>query len=260
LLYGDTNSTLAGALAAVKLNIPLAHVEAGLRSFNMKMPEEINRILTDRVSDLLFCPTDAAVTNLNNEAVNKSGTIIRTGDIMADTLNFFKIKAKKPKGISQINDYVLCTIHRAENTDDPTRLKNIIQGLNNLHKEHPVILPVHPRTKNAIKKQKIELRVHTIPPVSYLEMLWLLSKSKLVITDSGGLQKEAYLMNKMCITLRQQTEWVELVSAGVNILSSTQSEEIVSLAKTNFAKTVSTPTSLYGDGNTAVQIVSNLNF
>ena len=259
LVYGDTNSTLAGALAAAKMHIPVAHIEAGLRSFNMQMPEEINRILTDRVSDILFCPTDAAMHNLRDEGIDRGDvSIIRTGDVMADTLAFFKSRATKPDGLGDIGDFILCTCHRAENTDDPNRLGEIVAALNALHDQYPVVLPLHPRTRQAIEKQGLALNVHILPPVGYFEMLWLLSRCGLVMTDSGGLQKEAYLMEKMCLTLRDQTEWVELVDSGVNVLAGTQNDTIISLAETYFGQTAFTPKPLYGNGRSAEKIAATL--
>lgn len=258
LVYGDTNSTLAGALAAAKIHIPIAHVEAGLRSFNMKMPEEINRTLTDRLSDVLFCPTDTAVSNLMSEGINKTSSIIRTGDVMADTLTFFQNKAIPPAAIRKIDNFILCTCHRPENTDNPQRLENIVNALNTLQKQVDVVIPLHPRTKNSLKKYGLNLNVHTLPPVGYFQMLWMLQNCKLVMTDSGGLQKEAYLMNKFCVTLRDQTEWIELVEHGVNKLSGAKTEEIVMLANSYFGTWASTLEPLYGKGDTAQKIVSNL--
>lgn len=259
LVYGDTNSTLAGALAASKINIPIAHIEAGLRSFNMKMPEEINRVLTDHLSDTLFCPTDAAVKNLNAEGIKSTDvSIIRTGDLMTDSIMFFKDKALKPKKLSVMNNFILCTFHRAENTDDPNRLKKIINALNSLHKDIPIVLPMHPRTKNVIAKHGFDLYVKILPPVSYFEMLWLLNNCGLVLTDSGGLQKEAYMSGKICLTLRNETEWVELIQSGVNFLTGSDTNKIILLAKTYFGQSVSTPKSFYGNGDAASQIVSTI--
>lgn len=255
LVYGDTNSTLAGALAAVKLHIPLAHIEAGLRSFNMSMPEEVNRILTDRISTILLCPTDTAVGNLKTE--NVPGRVVKTGDVMADTLAFFKPKAVKPDGVPDA-DFILCTCHRAENTDDPDRMAQIVSALNTLHQDIPVILPLHPRTRKTIARLGLELNVNTLPPVGYFEMLWLLTHCGLVLTDSGGLQKEAYLMNTFCITLRDETEWVELVNSGVNALAGADADKIISLAKTHMGQVARTDTPLYGNGAAAQEIASEI--
>ena len=222
LVYGDTNSTLAGALAAAKLHIPVIHVEAGLRSFNMEMPEEINRILTDRISNALFCPTDTAVNNLMREGFdNMPVQIIKNGDVMQDAAIYYADKAQLKSDIIRkagLNKFVLATIHRQENTDNPENLKNIIEGLNAIHKEIPVVVPMHPRTRN-ILAQNYQLPDFTIiDPVGYFDMIMLLKSCEMVITDSGGVQKEAFFFAKHCITLREQTEWVELVDKGYNLL------------------------------------------
>ena len=222
LVYGDTNSTLAGALAAAKLHIPVIHVEAGLRSFNMEMPEEINRILTDRISNALFCPTDTAVNNLMREGFdNMPIQIIKNGDVMQDAAMYYADKAQLKSDIIRkagLNKFVLATIHRQENTDNPENLKNIIEGLNAIHKEIPVVVPMHPRTRN-ILAQNYQLPDFTIiDPVGYFDMIMLLKSCEMVITDSGGVQKEAFFFAKHCITLRVQTEWVELVDKGFNFL------------------------------------------
>lgn len=222
LVYGDTNSTLAGALAAAKLHIPVIHVEAGLRSFNMEMPEEINRILTDRISNALFCPTDTAVNNLMREGFdNMPVQIIKNGDVMQDAAMYYADKAQLKSDIIRkagLNKFVLATIHRQENTDNPENLKNIIEGLNAIHKEIPVVVPMHPRTRN-ILAQNYQLPDFTIiDPVGYFDMIMLLKSCEMVITDSGGVQKEAFFFAKHCITLREQTEWVELVDKGFNFL------------------------------------------
>lgn len=229
LVYGDTNSTLAGALAASKLHIKVAHVEAGLRSYNMKMPEEINRILTDRISSLLLCPSDNAISNLKKEGFdNFPAKIYNVGDVMYDTTLHFSKIAKAPQfGLPEI--FILATIHRAENTDDLNRLKEIFTAFNSISKETPIILPIHPRTKAILEREEIEISesVHFVDPVGYLEMLYLLNKCKLVFTDSGGLQKEAYFSKKYCITFRDETEWVELVENGVNTLVGASSTRII---------------------------------
>ncbi|HFU75887.1 MAG TPA: UDP-N-acetylglucosamine 2-epimerase (non-hydrolyzing), partial [Arcobacter sp.] len=193
MVYGDTNSTLAGAIVASKLHIKLAHIEAGLRSFNMQMPEEVNRILTDRVSDILFCPTTTAIENLKKEGFeNFECKIVNSGDVMYDGALFYKNLAAKPD-IEIKNNYILCTIHRAENTDNEDRLKEIFEALNEIAKEMQIILPLHPRTKQKIKNLSLSLdNITIIDPVGYLEMVWLIDNCTLVMTDSGGLQKEAY--------------------------------------------------------------------
>jgi len=222
LVYGDTNSTLAGALAAAKLHVPVAHVEAGLRSFNRKMPEEINRILSDHVSSLLFCPTRLSVENLKNEGIVSGVQMV--GDVMMDaTLAAMKIAQTKSHILEKLSlcdgEYSLATIHRAENTDDPRQLAAVMRYLEDKARERPVILPLHPRTKAALAREGITpLRVRIIEPVGYLDMQRLLGASAEVFTDSGGLQKEAYFHRKRCTTLRDQTEWVETIENGWNRL------------------------------------------
>lgn len=217
VVYGDTNSTLAGALAAKKLNLKVVHIEAGLRSFNLKMPEEVNRILTDRISDLLICPTNTAVKNLQNEGYENIGSkIVKCGDIMQDAVKFYsKMAIKKSSIISDLNlknnNFVLATIHRQENTDSEENLKEIFEGLELISKKEKVVLPLHPRTKLALEKSNLNYNIHFINPVGYFDMLALLKNCKLVITDSGGLQKEAFFNEKYCIIVREETEWVELV-------------------------------------------------
>lgn len=260
LVYGDTNSTLAGAIVASKLHIKLAHVEAGLRSFNMKMPEEINRILTDRVSNILFCPTDTAVENLKNEGYNNLDCkIIKSGDVMQDGAQFYKTLAKKPQFKIE-SDYVLTTIHRAENTDDTSRLANIFDALNEIAKDKQVILPLHPRTNKILQKLQINTDNLTIvSPVGYLEMVWLIDNSTLVMTDSGGLQKEAYFFKKACITLRDETEWVELVKHGYNILVGAKKEKIINAYKKSTKFTdKGDESNLYGSGNASKNIINTL--
>jgi len=222
IVYGDTNSTLAGALAAAKLNIPLAHVEAGLRSYRMDMPEEINRLVTDHLSTLLFCPTHNAVENLRKEGIVKG--VYNTGDIMYDTLLHFIKKAQKSSGVMrklnlERGKYFLITVHRAENTDSMARLKKITRIINSL--DHMVIFPVHPRTAKALRRlscRKFNARVKLIEPVGYFDMLVLEANAKVILTDSGGVQREAYFLNVPCITLRKETEWGETVKSGFNCL------------------------------------------
>ncbi|MDO9137773.1 MAG: UDP-N-acetylglucosamine 2-epimerase (non-hydrolyzing) [Lutibacter sp.] len=220
VVYGDTNSTLAGALAAKKMNIKIVHVEAGLRSFNMKMPEEINRILTDRISDLLLCPTETAIENLQKEGYkNLPAKMVKCGDIMKDAVEFYgKMAEEKSSIISNLslvpNEFVLATIHRQENTDDLEQLKEIFEGLALLSKEKQVVVPLHPRTKAILEEHHLTYDLKIIDPVGYFDMLNLLKKCNLVVTDSGGLQKEAFFNKKHCIIAREETEWVELVSNG----------------------------------------------
>lgn len=262
LVYGDTNSTIAGALAAKKLHIKVAHVEAGLRSFNMDMPEEINRILTDRISDILFCPTETAVNNLKKEGYeNINCRIIRNGDVMQDAALFYAGRAVRPKADIP-EDFVLCTVHRAENTDDPERLRNIFSALEEMSKTCRVVLPLHPRTKgklSAIGYDTNNSHILFIEPVGYLEMVWMLKHCRLVMTDSGGLQKEAYFFDKYCITLRDETEWVELVKYGYNFLAGDDKGKIISLYNHISDKNnIEQKTPLYGNGNAGDLIVETL--
>lgn len=260
MLYGDTNSTLAGALAAVKLHIPIAHIEAGLRSFNMNMPEEVNRILTDQVSDILFCPTQAAIDNLDSEGFSqKQVDIFNVGDVMQDAALHFAEEAVKPANISFPQKFILATLHRAENTDDPTRLSGIVEALNEIHHSlAPVVLPIHPRTKALLEKNMLSFDVQMIEPVGYLEMLWLLKHADLVVTDSGGVQKEAFFFAKPCVTMRDQTEWVELVECGANILAGAEAKRIVNSVEQMMGKTINDPHSLYGGGNACSNIINKL--
>ncbi len=264
LVYGDTNSTLAGAIAASKMHIKIAHVEAGLRSFNMFMPEEINRILTDRVSTLLFCPTDTAVKNLLNEGFNsnKYCKIIRNGDVMLDGALYYRKVAKKPGSIGlDLKNYILCTIHRAENTDNYENLANIISAINKISQNHSIILPVHPRTRKLLKSHNIKIlnQINIIDPVGYLEMIYLLDNCYFVMTDSGGLQKEAFFFKKPCITLREETEWTELVDNGFNILVGSDYNRILNAVNNiNKLKNRNYSIDLYGNGNASELIVTEL--
>ncbi|MBA4853955.1 non-hydrolyzing UDP-N-acetylglucosamine 2-epimerase [Emticicia sp. BO119] len=264
LVYGDTNSTLAGALAAKKLCIPVIHVEAGLRSFEMKMPEEINRIITDRISDILFCPTKIAYENLQREGFNNFPCkIVESGDVMFDAALFYAEHASKKSNIIKylnINQpFILSTIHRAENTDSIIRLENIVNSLNEISLTCPIILPIHPRTKKIIQRSGLNMNFTVIEPVGYFDMIELLKHCKLVMTDSGGLQKEAYYFQKNCITLRDQTEWKELVDNGYNICVGTNKERILyafhyMLNTNNYFNTT-----LYGQGDAGNKIVDFLN-
>ncbi|GAC1467027.1 MAG: UDP-N-acetylglucosamine 2-epimerase (non-hydrolyzing) [Chamaesiphon sp.] len=269
LVYGDTNSTLAGALAAVKLHIPVAHVEAGLRSHNRRMPEEINRVLTDHISELLFTPTQAAVENLKSEGISQP-KIHLVGDVMYDAALSYGCQAQfhsrileelelKPKG------YILATIHRAENTDDSMRLRAIFEGLMQVADEVPVVLPLHPRTRKVLEEQKllVEAACHLqiINPVGYLNMVMLEKNARAIVTDSGGVQKEAFFYRVPCITLREETEWVELVELGWNKLVPPLNARMVSRTlldnlKAETEKTV--PDGLYGEGKAAERIVGLL--
>ncbi len=262
LVYGDTNSTLAGALAAKKLHIPVAHVEAGLRSFNMDMPEEVNRIVTDRISSVLYAPTTAAINNLKNEGYDNFNINIQlVGDVMQDAAYFYSGKAATKSTIISnlnLNDFVLCTLHRAENTDDPGRLQELVKGINALNKEISVVLPLHPRTAAIIKKLGITLEAIVIDPVGYFDMMSLLKHCKLVITDSGGLQKEAYFFAKNCVTMREQTEWIELVENGVNVLVGSSAHALVTQSRLMLARQSDFSKDLYGGGKAGMTIVSHL--
>ena len=229
LVYGDTNSTLAGALAAAKLHIPVAHVEAGLRSFDRSMPEEVNRVLTDHASDLLFVPTGNGVSNLAHEGIEKG--VYRVGDVMVDALFFNQELAGRSDILQQLDldagSYYLATVHRASNTDDEQNLRSIMAAFAAL--ERPVILPAHPRTRKYLEKYEIrtEENIRLIEPLPYLDMLRLMSQATAVLTDSGGVQKEAYILKVPCITLRENTEWIETVEDGWNLLAGADAGRII---------------------------------
>jgi UDP-N-acetylglucosamine 2-epimerase (non-hydrolysing) len=234
LVFGDTNTTLAGALAAAKLHIPVAHVEAGLRSFDRRMPEEVNRIVTDHCSTLLFCPTRTAVNNLRKEGISQG--VHLTGDVMVDILEDCLAIAERSSRILTIlklscGGYLLSTLHRAENTDDPTRLASIVKALVIIARDIPVVFPCHPRTEARLKDtglmDRLRGTVTVIPPVGYLDMLVLEKNARKILTDSGGVQKEACLLKVPCITLRDSTEWVETVKAGWNVLVGADTEKIL---------------------------------
>lgn len=256
IVYGDTNSTLAGALCASKMLIPVAHIEAGLRSFNMAMPEEQNRILSDHISKYLFVPTETAEENLHNEGIIKN--VYNVGDVMYDAiLNFSKIADSKSDIMEKLNltskNFVLATIHRAENTNDVNKLSNIIKALNLSGKN--IILPLHPRTRKYIKDYNIKIgsNISVIEPVGYLEMISLEMHCEKIVTDSGGVQKEAFFMSKPCITMREQTEWVETVKNGWNIIVGTDTNKIVDEIQ-NFKPTAEKK-DIFGDGHSAEKIV-----
>lgn len=263
LTYGDTNSTLAGALAAKKLKIKLAHVEAGLRSFDMTMPEELNRILTDRISDFLFCPTQVAVKNLEKEGFDEFDCkVILAGDIMYDSaLYALKQETESSEFVQatiEKGNFILCTFHRAENTDDLNKLSRLVAGLNKVNQKYRLLIPLHPRSKALIKKAGIRLDAEIIEPLGYAAMLKLLKASDLLITDSGGLQKEAYFVQKKCLTLRDHTEWVELLDIGVNELCPIEEDSIFNKVEHMLAKEVSFSKNLYGDGDAAGKIIKGL--
>jgi UDP-GlcNAc3NAcA epimerase len=267
LIYGDTNSTLAGALAAKKLGLRLAHVEAGLRSFNLSMAEEQNRLLADRLSDILFCPTQTAVANLKNEGIGASPygeRVFNVGDVMYDALLFYSdIAVQKSLVLKkmdlQAREYVLTTIHRAENTDMPDRLQNIMIALQKIAKHTAVVLPIHPRTRKILTNWEAPVSgIKIIDPVSYLDMIMLEKNCQAIITDSGGIQKEAYFFHKPCITLRDETEWVETVNAGTNFVVGTDKNKIVTAFKSLQKMTLDFSQSFYGDGKAGQNIVKIL--
>lgn len=260
LVYGDTNSTLAGALAASKLCVPIAHVEAGLRSFNRRMPEEINRVMADHLSDLLLCPSQTAVSNLAVEGISQNVHLV--GDVMLDVLNWAKQRAEVNQSailerfeLSK-QEYLLVTLHRSENTSEVTRMSSILSAFNSL--DEPVVFPVHPRTRKIITEMGFQPKPHVrlIDPAGYLDMVALLGSARLILTDSGGLQKEAYWLGVPCLTLRNETEWVETVDAGWNILVGSDRNKIVA-AVNSFSPPDLHP-GLYGDGAAAIKCVDLL--
>ncbi len=287
VVYGDTNSTLAGALAAAKLHFPVAHVEAGLRSFNKKMPEEINRLLTDHISSFLFCPTKVAVENLRREGFthvlyggellpypmdwlpSESGPIVANiGDVMYDAVRMYLELAEERSTILEVlglrpKEYALATVHRAENTDDPGRLRTIFESLETVAYEGlPVVVPLHPRTRAAFSSflfNPDSLRLRILEPLSYLDMLVLEKNARVILTDSGGVQKEAFFFGVPCVTLREETEWVETVDAGWNTLVGSDPEKIIRAVRE--AKEGIESAWPYGDGEAgkrAVQVLVHL--
>jgi UDP-GlcNAc3NAcA epimerase len=267
LIYGDTNSTLAGALASAKLHIPLAHVEAGLRSFNRKMPEEINRITADHISTILFAPTDHGYQQLLKEGISKEN-IFQVGDVMYDATLFYNQYNNQRQTLVQTlglspKSYSLATIHRAENTDSLTRLKNICNALLELAITTKIVLPLHPRTRNTLHTlqllDSLEKNLHILEPVGYLDMLALEQQASCIITDSGGVQKEAYFNGIPCITLRDETEWVELVETGWNTLCSPETAFSLNHILSEAIHSIPLQTTpLYGNGNAAEKIVQIL--
>lgn len=260
LVYGDTNSTLAGALCASKLLIPVAHVEAGLRSYNMNMPEEQNRILTDHISNILFVPTETAESNLKKEGIEKG--VYNVGDVMFDAiLHFKKLAQEKSDILNKLGlkekKYILTTIHRAENTNDEDRLKNIVEALNDCNNN--VILPLHPRTKKYIEQYGLKFNdnVKIIEAVGYLEMIILEMNADKIVTDSGGVQKEAFFMNKPCITMRDETEWVETVNSGWNVLGGADKNKIIDCILNFTPKTEQK--SIFGNGDASEKILKVIN-
>jgi UDP-N-acetylglucosamine 2-epimerase len=259
LVYGDTNSTLAGALAATKLHVPVAHVEAGLRSYNRHMPEEINRVLTDHASSLLLCPTQAAVDNLFGEGIRDG--VHHVGDVMYDALKFnLDLSHQRSAILDQLqlskDTYLLATVHRPRNTDDPVRFGAIMTAFGAL--DYPVIFPMHPRTQKTLKQPDITVpeNVNIIDPVGYLDMLQLEEHADCILTDSGGVQKEAYLLGVRCVTLREETEWVETIESGWNQLVGADTDAIITAVET--WRPAGERPSYFGDGNASEKIVELL--
>jgi len=262
LVYGDTNSTLAGTLAAAKLHIPIAHVEAGLRSFNRRMPEEINRVVADHLSHLLFCPSETARANLKAEGITKGVELV--GDVMADAVLFAKEKTAQSSILKDLGldpkGYLLATVHRAENADDPERLTNILSAFSQI--DEPIVFPVHPRTRQRmiefglLNPQSQIRNPKLIDPVGYLEMIALEKSARIILTDSGGMQKEAYWLGVPCITLRDETEWVETVGAGWNVLTGADFQKILQAVQS--FRPFSEHPPLYGDGYAALGIVRRI--
>lgn len=259
LVYGDTNSTLAGALAAAKLHIPVSHVEAGLRSFDRRMPEEVNRVLTDHISSFLFAPTNAAMENLEREGL--AALSHHVGDVMYDVaLSFSEVARKRSTLLGQHSltpkSYALATVHRAENTDDRTTLAGIIDGLERIAESCRVVLPLHPRTRGRLRELGLTVMgIEVIDPVSYLDMISLEKNARVILTDSGGIQKEAYFHGVPCVTLREETEWVETVAAGWNQLAGTDAERILHAFQ---SATPGRPIDEYGGGTAARRIATFL--
>lgn len=254
LVYGDTNSTMAGALAASKLHIPVAHIEAGMRSFDRSIPEEINRIVTDHVSDLLFCTTQEPADNLKKEGLGNRHILV-TGDVMYDAFLYYQPSARAVADVSYSkDDFYLATIHRQENTDYPQNLEQVISAFKKLAKEKPVLLPLHPRTKKMLAASSTDTSgITLLPPLGYFEMLHLLHNCAMVLTDSGGLQREAYYAGKPCVVLRDVTEWKEIVAVGAAQLAGTGTESILMAADSLKGK-ADFKSGLYGDGHAAGKI------
>jgi UDP-GlcNAc3NAcA epimerase len=261
LIYGDTNSTLAGAISAAKLHIPVAHVEAGIRSFNMRMPEEINRILSDRISSLLFCPTNTAVENLTNEGINNG--VYQVGDVMYDVALFYRDRAQQNSRILSSlglasKKFALATCHRAENTDDPQRLASILGTFAEIAKDMPLVFPLHPRIKKLIFENHLNSLLDSIittEPLPFLDMVALERDAKMILTDSGGVQKEAFFYNTPCITLRDETEWVETVSLGWNQLVGANAKAIIqAVEKVKMATYSKAHQNPYGNGDASQMI------
>ena len=264
VVFGDTNSTLAGALAARKLCIPVVHVEAGLRSFNPRMPEEVNRVVTDRVSDLLCCPTRRAVENLRAEGFDAMPCrVVETGDVTLDAvLQHGRAAELRSTVVERLGlrsrPYALATLHRAENTDDPRRLASIAAALDAVARDMMVVLPMHPRTAAALTRHRLGVGVHVIEPVGYLDMLRLLRGARIVLTDSGGLQKEAFCCGRPCVTLRDETEWVELLDGGHNRLAGADAGAIAAAVAGALSAELDFSVRPYGDGRAGERIVGEI--
>lgn len=251
LVYGDTNSTLAAAIAASKLHIKIIHVEAGLRSFNRLMPEEINRLLTDHLSEILFCASDISIKNLKNEGVHKNA--IYVGDIMKDSMLFF---SKENEPTSKDFSDILVTIHREESVKNKRKLTNIINSLNQLSKEFKICFPIHPSTRKKLEEFNLSLEFETQNPVGFLEMIRKIKGTKVALSDSGGLQKETYYLEKPCVVLREETEWIELLTEGVNSLCSAKEDMIINLVTNKINAKFNYNQDMYGSGDTADKIVN----
>ena len=278
LVYGDTNSTLAGALAAAKIHIPVAHVEAGLRSYNRSMPEEINRVLTDHISALLFSPTGNAIRNLRNEGFSniiskgdlisgrvslqkaKGPCVVNTGNVMFDSVQYNLVRAHQQSSILrqlglETKQYYLATVHRAENTDDLSRLGTIFSALKSIGKRLPVVIPLHPRTRKLLPRLNVKKGVMVIDPLSYIDMLALSESARVILTDSGGLQKEAFFLNVPCVTLRDETEWTETVKSRMNVLAGTSIRRITTALHVQECRSDSRKkVGYFGDGKAAEKI------
>ena len=262
LVYGDTYSTLAGAMAAANKRVKLVHVEAGLRSFNMQMPEERNRVLTDQYADLLFCPTTEAMHNLKNEGFDEQRKqYFFSGDVMLDAMLFYRKKAlAEVSAYHQLlqQNFALCTFHRHENIENDDRLRSLVKSLNGIHQIIPIVCPLHPHTAQRIRALGLKLNVHVIEPVGYFEMIRLLDKCSLVITDSGGLQKESFFSRKICICLRTETEWKELLEGGYVVLTGINQQELESSVEAALGVNLTFHESYYGDGNAGEFIAEHI--
>lgn len=267
VLYGDTNSTLAGAVAASKLHVPIFHIEAGLRSFNMSMPEEVNRIVCDQLSSILFAPTQTAVDNLLADGLDRRAVIANSGDVMYDNSCYYATISDEKScilgeaGVSSGN-YILATLHRDFNTDDNDRLMSILNAFIGLAGDCPVVWPIHPRTRNKIDRicnvsELVSKGIRIIPPASFLDMLALEKNARLVLTDSGGVQKEAFFLQRPCVIMRPETEWVEIIDAGAGIIADADTNRIVGACNELYDRQISFP-KLFGDGHAAEKILDEI--